>query len=145
MTVLTCIGVVASLIGAGVSIKQANKAKKIKEEIILDRSKRSFINPLGEFRNTRKESNKLVSIQNGAVQGIDESVVLDSIQSSIDKLYENSHRKNFDKISNLIKATRDLVHRYRTGDGNKENLAEGIHRKVNEITREISRQIDAIE
>ena len=89
-------GVIASILGAAVSIWQASRAKRFRDEIHRDRKIFALVELLPSARASRDECKKIRKSATGTMRGVKPDIVLGVIQNFAESLQEQSHRVMMD-------------------------------------------------
>lgn len=142
----TVAGTVLSGLGAFISVWQARKAKRYRDEILADRVRMALIEMSGSLKAARDECKKIKTPVGKPMRGIDTSKVIGLIQACAEKLRENGHRLG---ISGIEASAANLEVHLSSFTANpdlafRQKKADEIYDCLNELVAQVARQIDAV-
>lgn len=124
MDIVSISGAILSMMSAAIAIWQAYRARRYRDEILLDRRRRLLIDVSGVARRAREECRKIVTPVGQPVRGVDQQHVINSIRDCLDRIKDNAHQfEVLDKalgeaekqLDNYLQE-QDESHRFAIGD-----------------------------
>lgn len=146
-SVISILGSLASIVGGGFAWWQFKRAKKIADQIRVDRVRRELPELKHIAESSREDIKKLISYLQSEKQsrGLNLEDVLKTIQNLIEKFNDNKHLFNDNsdiqtEFENLIKSFDE----YKKIIDTKEKLksANDIYKYINNIISEINKSFD---
>lgn len=146
-SVISILGSLASIVGAGFAWWQVKRAKKIADQIKIDRVRRELPELKHVAESSREDIKKLISYLQSEKQsrGLKPDDLLRTIQNLIEKFNDNKHLFNDNsdiqkQFNNLIKS----FDRYKEITDTKEKLqsAKDIYQYINNIIYEVNKSFD---
>lgn len=139
-------GAVLSGIGAGISIWQAHRAKRYRDEILADRVRMALIEMSGSLKAARDECKKIMTPVSKPMRGVDAAKVIGLIQSCAEKLKENGHRLGITGVEVLAATLEGHLGAFTANPdlAFRQKKADEIYECLNELVAQVARQIDAV-
>lgn len=139
---ISFIGLIVTIIGAGVSIWQAilarkytKKAKTYRDEVLMDRHKRTLFDLLSYSKLASEECKKIVKPVGKPMRGVDPQQAINILEGLYEKLNENMHNINNVEIQRLSTELRGNIHSYKQENtpASKYICAEHMQSNINSI------------
>lgn len=147
MDITSFTGTAFSVIGAVISLWQAGRARKYRDEILRDRLRFVLIELIGIARKAREECRKLVTPVGKPVRGVDPQHVVNVIRDCVERIKDNAHKFNatdltvsLTEVEQRLKTyvrEQDPSARFAIGDTLYTSLSSVISRISEELDREM--------
>lgn len=143
MDIVSISGAILSMISAAIAIWQAYRARRYRDEILLDRRKRLLIDVSGVARRAREECRKIVTPVGRPVRGVDQQHVINSIRDCLDRIKDNAHQFGTILDKALGEAEYQLGNYIQEQDESQRfSIGDMLYKALGVIIRIISEEID---
>jgi hypothetical protein len=139
-------GTLLSALGAAISIWQAYKAKRYRDEILADRIRLALIDMASSAKHVREECKKITTPVNKPMRGVDPDRVIAAIQDCAEKLNENGHRFAVPEVEKMASQLNTHIIAYKSNSdaANRRQTADRIYDILNELVAYLARRIDNV-
>jgi hypothetical protein len=141
---ISIIGAILSAVGAAITIWQALKVRKYRDEILQDRTKMLLVDIIGLAKKTRDECRKIITPAGKPIRGVDQQQVINLIRDCLDRIKDNTHKFETTSIDPIISQMDSYIYFYVREENEIERYKYGdkIYTSLGDIISLVSREID---
>lgn len=133
-------------IGTAVTLWQARRVKKFRDEIVSDRKRSSLFELIQKSKIALKESTLIMTPVGEPIRGVNEQSIIDTIQILVDRVHEHSHREQMTVVVEIADTVERRIGEYRKekSQAKRHQYADAIHKDLNSLIAVLSKKIEDI-